>query len=427
MGPHLDRALLLYGQSRHDLAAGELRLALAEDPHEPTAHALLALCRLEAEDFGDAEAEARAAVSYGPHLNFSHFALGKVLHGRGDLAGAAAATLEAVRLDPEDADGFALLAIIRFEERRWPSALEAADQGLAVDAEHVGCTNLRAMALVKLGRTEEAGRTLDGALARSPEDSFSHANQGWLCLERGDPERALTHFGEAMRLDPTNDHARAGLVEAMKARYRVYGWLLRYLLWMSKLSVRAQWGVVLGGYFGSRLLRGLAQQHPALAPWIDPLLILYLVFALLTWLGDPLFGLLLRLNRFGRLALTEEQTRATNWVGGTVGVALAAGAVWLATAGRASTAAGFLALGAGLLLIPVAAVFSCRAGWPRRSMTGFTTVIAVWGLAGWCGAFLASPGGAAAAVLGVGGPIFLVGVIAAPWVGNALALARPRR
>jgi len=40
MNPHYDRALLLYQQSRYDLAEQELHHALADEPNNPLAHSL---------------------------------------------------------------------------------------------------------------------------------------------------------------------------------------------------------------------------------------------------------------------------------------------------------------------------------------------------------------------------------------------------
>jgi tetratricopeptide (TPR) repeat protein len=79
-----------------------------------------------------------------------------------------------------------LLAAIRFDQRRWQDALTAAEQGLQNNSGHVGCTNLRAMALVKLGRRQEAGASIDVALAKNPENAITQANQGWTLLEKGD-------------------------------------------------------------------------------------------------------------------------------------------------------------------------------------------------------------------------------------------------
>ena len=51
MSPHYDRALLLYQQSRYDLAEQELRQALANEPNDAFAHALLALCLCHRKDY----------------------------------------------------------------------------------------------------------------------------------------------------------------------------------------------------------------------------------------------------------------------------------------------------------------------------------------------------------------------------------------
>src|SRR5262249_35174190 len=159
---------------------------------------------------------------------------------------------------------------------------------------------LRAIAMVKLGRRAEAGATIDAALARNPDNALTHANQGWTLLEKGKPKQALEHFREALRLDPENEWARQGIVEALQARNVIYAVMLKYFLWMSRFSNRAQWGIILGAYFGNRLLSALAHSNPDLAPWILPLRILYVCFALMTWMASPFFNLLLRINRFGR-------------------------------------------------------------------------------------------------------------------------------
>ena len=70
---------------------------------------------------------------------------------------------EALRLNPEDEDLFSLLASIELARRNWPAALEAAEQALALNPEHVNAANLRAMALVRLGRKAEATATVDFA------------------------------------------------------------------------------------------------------------------------------------------------------------------------------------------------------------------------------------------------------------------------
>lgn len=417
MSVHLDRARLLMAQERFDLAEKELTQALGADPDDALAHALFGLCLARRKEFHQATQEARWAIRAAPDLPFAHYVLALIFHDRDRPEEAERAIEEAIRLDPEDADYRALLANIRYVQRRWDASLQAAEEGLALNPEHTECLNTRAMALVKLGRRQEAEEVIADALAQEPDNAFSHANQGWALLEKGDHRKALEHFREALRLNPNLEWARQGIVEALKARYLIYRLMLWYFLWMSKLGVKAQWALVIGGFLGFRALRGVAKSNPDLAPFIWPVLGLYMAFALLTWLADPLFNLLLRLNRFGRLALSRDQIVASNWVGGCLVGGLAAAAAWLVTG------VGVLLLGVvffGLLIIPIAGTFKCQPGWPRTAMGAYTALLAGWGLAGLALLFVVP----LLALVCLG--LFLLGAILSEWVANGLIMIRPK-
>src|SRR5205823_12580613 len=211
-----------------------------------------------------------------------------------------------------NADYFGILASLELRKSRWREALVAANQGLEIEPENGLCTNLRAQALVKLGDRAAAATTMGEALARRPDDAYTHANQGWALLHAGQPRQALDHFREALRLDPELEWARAGIVEALKARNFVYRWMLAWFLWMSRLTPGARWGLVIGAYFGTRVIRYAAENSPDLAPFLWPLLFAYAGFVLLTWLAPSFFNLLLRLDRFGRYALSTDQLRGAN-------------------------------------------------------------------------------------------------------------------
>jgi tetratricopeptide (TPR) repeat protein len=430
MNQNLQRAVLLIQQSRHELAEGELRQSLATEPDDPYAHALMALCLAQREQFKEATAEAEQAIHLGPDFSFAHYAMARVMHRRNREDEALAAIHEAIRLEPFDADYLATLAEIQLHERQWSAALEAAEMGLQIDSEHTGCTNLRAIALVKLGRKAEAGRTIGAALARDPQNAITHANQGWTLLDQGDPKKALEHFREALRLDPDNEWARRGIVEALKARNFVYALMLRYFLAMGKLSRRGQWAVVLGGYMGNQMLGAVARANPALAPWILPLRVLYIAFAIMTWAASPLFNLMLRLNRFGRLALSREQTVASNWIGSSLLLALVFLAGCFVRGFHTPWLVGTLIF--GLLVLPLAGTFKCAVGWPRRTMAIYTAVMAVSGIAA-LSLFFVAEGQTeerAKEILDYSGfpfTVFLLGTVGAAWVANFLIMQRPRR
>ncbi|MBX6315032.1 MAG: tetratricopeptide repeat protein [Isosphaeraceae bacterium] len=374
MSAYLDRALVLYQQSRFDLAERELRRSLADDPDHPVAHALLAFCLASAKRLAEALDEAQTAIRLAPGLPFAHYALATVLYDQRRLPEAEEAIQEAIRLDPEDADHFTVLAAIQFDRRRWAEALKAADQGLALDPENLGCANYRAMALVKLGRKREAGATIQGALARDPENALTHANQGWTLLHQGDHRKALEHFREALRIDPELDWARVGIVEALKARHFVYRVMLRYFLWMSTLSGRAQWVVLLAVFFGPGLLGEISRKNPWAAPVALPLAIGIVLFAFLTWVADPLFNLLLRVNKFGRYALARDQVAASNGVGLCLLGALLT--PWPALVLGYPLHAILAAVYFLLMILPIAVTFRCPRGWPRLVMGLYTLALA---------------------------------------------------
>jgi tetratricopeptide (TPR) repeat protein len=415
MSPELQRALLLYEQSRYEQAQTELRRLLASEPNDAFAHALLGLCLAKNKQLNEALQESQHAIHLAPDEAFHHYAMASVLVEREDFDDAGFAIAESLRLDPHQADAFSLQAAVRLQQRDWKGALASADKGLEIDAEHVGCTNLRAMALRQLNRKEEAAATMHEALAKAPEDAPTHANQGWALLQRGDPTKALEHFREALRIDPELDWAREGIVEALKARNPIYRLVLAYFFWMSRLSTGAQWGVLIGGVIGNRLLNALAKSSPGLAPFIFPVQVLYLIFVLLTWTAKPMFNLVLRLNRFGRMALSEEQVKASNWMGLVLLIAL----LGLASGLFLNVPQGLMvALVFGGMLVPLGATFQCQLKKPRRRLALLTAVLGALGFAALALRLIGSEAAAAAGV------VFFFGLVASMWLANVILTRR---
>ncbi len=424
MPAHLERALLLLNQGRPELAEPELRRALAEDPENAAAHAFLGLCLVRGGRHDEALAEVREAIGKAPGLPIGHYVMALVYEDQDRYDEADAALAEAIRLDPEDPDFFALRAQIRFGQRRFADALAAADQGLALDAQHPACTNLRGVALVQLGRNREARATIEGALSRNPDSAMAHANQGWALLHQNDPKRALDHFREALRLDPEMTWAKQGIVAALKARNPIYRVMLAYFLWMSRLSRQAQIGVILVVLFGQKALGSIRENYPALKPYTTPILILLLAFVYLTWVADPLFNLMLRINKYGRHALSAEQRRASNVVGllllGAVLSGLGALALWAAVGPGLASLALMPVVYFLILIVPASAIFTCPRGWPRLAMTAYTLGLAAVGAAAFAVLFGVPLGASFEGLVGT----FFFGAMLSTWLAVILSQAR---
>jgi hypothetical protein len=216
-----------------------------------------------------------------------------------------------------------------------------------------------------LGEREAAADTMAGALRKNPDDPWLHANQGYACLHANDPKKAAEHFREALRLDPEMDFARAGIIEALKARNIIYRVMLMYFLFMARLSSQAQWGIIIGLYILNRVLRSIADAKPEFSIYITPILIAYALFALMTWISYPLFNLLLRLDRFGRYALNSDQRKGANLLGATLAIAILSLIAFFATGIGSFLGAAFVF---GLLALPASAIYQIEAGWPRYVM-----------------------------------------------------------
>ena len=378
MSVHLERAQLLLAQSRAADAEQETRLALGVMPDHPPALALLALTRIEQGKHAPALEAAHQAVGLAPDVPYMHYVHALVLHRMDRDEEAFRAVQEALRLDPADADHFSLLAAIELSRRSWPAALDAAEHALALNPEHVGATNLRAMALVRLGRKAEAMQTVDFALHRAPENPLSHANQGWNCLHQNNPRQAQEHFREALRLQPDFEYARQGMLEALKARNPVYRGMLAYFLWLGRQSAKFQWAFIIGIYFGSQLAHSLSQSQPQLKWLWWPLLGLFYAFVYLSWTAQPMFNLMLRFDRFGRHVLSDDQRMASNWFGGVLILLLACLVAWL---GFDRTVGFFGTLVFAVLSICVAATFG-KSGRNRMILAACTTTLAALAVGG---------------------------------------------
>jgi tetratricopeptide (TPR) repeat protein len=418
----LQRGAVLLDQGRADLAEQALRRHLATTPGDSLGLALLALALLGLERKDAALKAAQDAVASGPDQSMAHYALARSLLEGDKHAAAAAAAEEVIRLDPDDPRGHAMLAAVRFGQRRYDDTLKAAEASLSLDPENPMALSIRGLALAQMGRKGEAKGAFADALRKDPENPYAIASQGLGDLHAGRMREALDGFREALRIDPGNEFARAGLVEALKARNPIYAALLRFFLWTSRLSGRGQLLLYGGLFLFSRSLRTLLREQPELAPIIFPAFGLYVGFVWLTYAAVPLFNLLLRFDALGRHALSDEQRAASNAIAPLVVVGLPAAVVALTTQ---ATPAIYLAVVSLGLVIPISLAFVAEREWVRASFALYSFVTLGVGLAAVAmatGLLSVSETAATTAFFVAAGLIVL-----STWLSVPMALSRRRR
>lgn len=403
------KAEMLYRVRRFADAEKELRGFLSQTPNHAQAFSLLGLVLLAQGKRPEALREAQNGIRAAPTWDYPHYVMAIVQLHSNHLEDSRKAIQEALRINPRDPRYHAHLGEIYLVYRRWVDVLQSADEGLKIDPNNVQCMILRAIALFRLNRLSQAGTAVEEVLSLAPDNASAHALAGRLHFVNRKYHEAFTSFGEALRLNPDIKFAQEGLVESMKARNPLYRLMLGYFLWVEQLQPRVRWGIIAGGFIFFRLTREALDGSPLLIP----IVIIYLGFVFLTWTAPILFDLVLRLDRFGRLALSRQRTIQSNWVGlclliGTV--LIVAGLFSAESLRQVLIIAG---LQTGALILPVAGVFSARSPESRQKLMIYTAVLAgltIWGL-------LAGLGGA---VEPVSSFLYILGFVAYTWIANII-------
>ncbi len=367
MPAHLERARLLLATHRPMDAERVAREGLTESPQ--SRELMHALCSAlgEQDKIAEARMAAQQLVAMAPDWPDSYYMLTSVELAAKKYRLAADAAAGALRLAPDSVIAHHNLAVCQLKLDQWDEALRSAEAGLALDAEHSGCANIRSLALNHFGRKIESLHSAQTALRQNPQNSNTHFTAGLVKLQAGDAQGALDHFVEALRLDPGNESAREGLIEAMKARNPVYRALLKYSFWMMRLSPGRRRAVIFGGVIGYNLVQGI----PGLGIWSTVIMVAYVGFVMLSWVGSTFFNFILMLDRRGRQALVARQ----KWAATGLIVCLTLALAWFTVGLTTDAFEPIWAMGLLLYAIPLTRVFNQRTGWRLVAGIAITVVL----------------------------------------------------
>ncbi len=304
--PNLERGIQLFQIGRYQDAIPYFQTALTEDVNNSNAKYFLAQCLFLTKDLDKALNLALDLRAELPNWANVYFLLSQIYLHQDDVKEAEINIDKSLELDPYDDTAFGQKAYIEITKKKFEAALNFANEGLRINPKSNFCQNARTTALTKLNRKEEAKSSIENLLEDDPEDAHSHANVGWSYLEHNDTKKALTHFKEALSLDPNLDYARSGMVTAIKSKNRVYNLYLRYSFWMNKQSGKNQWIFIIGIYIAYKISAKLiaASGYTFL---LIPLIIAYLLFALGSWIMEPLSNMLLILDKYGKYLLDKKE------------------------------------------------------------------------------------------------------------------------
>lgn len=405
----INRAELLMQQGRFGEAGDLLKDLLKQQPDNVHVLAMLSQVKLEEKDIKSAEEFINSAIGLSPDIDYLYFIKARVCLQQDQYDETENYLQRSIELNPEDADYFALWASVKLMRKKYKEALQLANKALEFDGENLLALNTRSTALLKLNREEDSFSTIEGALAHDPNNAYTHSNYGWGLLEKGDHKKALEHFKEALRNNPHLQHAQAGMGEALKARYLFYRLFLKYAFFMSNLTAKYQWGVIIGFYIITRILQSLAKNFEGLQPFLTPLIILVAFFAFSTWVITPLSNLFLLLNPYGKYLLDKDEKLSSNLVGISLLVCIAGITGYLF---QSNLAWMVIAVFGFAMMVPLGSVFSSTMH--RNKMIIYTMAMLLLGLAGIVLTFIKGD------PFNIFNTLFIIGFVAFQWIANYL-------
>lgn len=372
----LQRAQVLINQNRFDQAIEQLNGFLSETPEHGLALAYLALCKLNTDLPEEAITTAKMSLAADPEMDFALYVIALSHINLENFKKASNAIQQALGLNPDQAEYYGISAELYLISRDFRLAAEMAEKGLNVDPENLLCRNVLSTAQLKMGDKEASFNTINKALELDPENPMSHANYGWAELEKGSPKKAMEHFKEALRHNPNNDYARAGMLEALKARYFVYRIFLKYYFFIGNLKPNVQWAVLIGIVVINKLIRNGAEslgEYGFILEYVSYVLVFFMIS---TWVIEPIFNLFMRMNTYSKYLLTPQESKTSLFVGLCFTVFLASVVGWAIT-----QADGFLAgmLVGFSLILPVGRLNSARKSWVNWMLILYSLVCVVVG------------------------------------------------
>ena len=171
MGAALDRIHLLIEQDRYDQAEKELGPILEQNPLDFHATYLDTYLSIR-KDPKTAGPKADHFLSLFPNADWAFYLKSYRAFQVGLNQEALKAIEEAIHIEPNDPDHWAMKSLILMNMQENQQALDAAEQALSLNAEHTQALNNRSIILSRMGRTDEAMENSSHTLHHNPHDSF---------------------------------------------------------------------------------------------------------------------------------------------------------------------------------------------------------------------------------------------------------------
>lgn len=205
-------------QGQFDKALALLQTEVQKSPKLSGPRLMLASVATSAKNFDLAEAQYQALAAQGQDSSAMQMQWARLLHAKGDVAGAIEHYRKAVALDPKDPAAAALLAHEFEAANRIPEAIASYRDALKADPNYAYALNNLAFLLADKGSDlDEALRMALNAQRQVKDNPVIADTLGWVYLKKGLTGSALQVFQNNVRKEPKNPSYRYHLAAALLA------------------------------------------------------------------------------------------------------------------------------------------------------------------------------------------------------------------
>jgi len=138
-------------------------------------------------------------------------------HEAGDLAQAAQAYQQFLKLRPDHPEALYLLGVVAYQTGNLAPSIELVQRALAAGADPPSCHNALGLAFTRLEKMTEAEASFARAIAIRKAPEFFN-NLGTVLFQQGRFEEAIAAYGEALALDSNYSNAHYNLGNAHRAK-----------------------------------------------------------------------------------------------------------------------------------------------------------------------------------------------------------------
>jgi tetratricopeptide (TPR) repeat protein len=216
---HNNLGITLLEAGEVDEAQRVLREALRIRPNHAPAHNNLGRVLEVGKRLDEAQACYEAALRLRPEDALARSNLGNVFAAKGQADKALAAYQKAIQLNPEFVEPRIHLGNFLVRTGRSRDALASFREALRIDPNSALAHYGTGLALTKLGRLDDASAALREAIARMPRPYAGFLEAlGYAYQQKGEYDRAVATYRDALRLAPRNSTTHYNLGNAYSAQ-----------------------------------------------------------------------------------------------------------------------------------------------------------------------------------------------------------------